>query len=574
MSGLIGRPDRRLDLLALIAAPLSVLVQGHRFGVGNQDIVISFLRRINDPSYLVNDWLLGTAVPHPITTGAAAIMCRALPEVWTFLILQLVTRFLLFAGVTRLVRALAPQSGTLAAAIAMLVVFFEPRLNVGSHYLHSATWEAGHLGMALAVWLMAALMQWLESGAEGSRVRAAAFAGWIGGLALIGHLFVGVPLVAVGVLTALILRRPMRETGAFLAVACIVGAPSLVPAFQGFLAGATAAISDKELIALLQWRHPHHHMPWTWPRDHYAQAAAIVVVAAILSALRGRRFPQVFAVCAVLACALFWWTGMERVLTIVAYSQPFRLLSLFTAICAAWMGVAAERAIARGGPSWSAHAIGVALFKSVPVAGIFASCVELARNGDDAPEPSRHLPSTRSLLIGAAIAFALVVLMQTVPPFAALANKMRDDHWKSTLQPETPGRAELANWVRMTTPQDALFVTHPNMVEFRIVEERAVYLDTKNFPHRAEDLAEWSRRYRALMHEPSSDPREWAPLKKMKFGIDTSRELDPAPDFAVYPRVDFEEAHKNYPNVRFRVVFYNNDYVVVQERDVVTESTR
>jgi hypothetical protein len=112
-----------------------------------------------------------------------------------------------------------------------------------------------------------------------------------------------------------------------------------------------------------------------------------------------------------------------------------------------------------------------------------------------------------------------------------------------------------------------MFVTHPNMVEFRIVEERAVFLDTKNFPHRAEDFAEWSRRYRAITGEKSSDPREWAPLKKMKFGIDTSRVLEPEPDFAVFPREDFEESHKNYPNVRFRVVFYNNFYVVVQLRD-------
>jgi hypothetical protein len=568
MSGLPVKPERRLDLLALVAAPLSIFVQGHRFGVGNQDIIISFIRRINDPTYLVNDWMLGTAVPHPLTTGAAALLCRALPEVWVFLLFQLVTRFLLFAGVARLVRALVPGSGTIAALVAMLVVFQEPRLNVGSHYLHSATWEAGHLGMALGVWLLAALMQWIESGEEGSRIRAAAFAGWIGGLTLIGHLFVGVPIVGVGLLTALILRRPIRETATFLALACTVGAPSLVPAFQGFIEGtSSAAITSKELIALLQWRHPHHHMPWTWPRTHYAQAITIVIAAAVISALRGRRFPQVFAVCAVSACGLFWWAGMERVLEIVAYSQPFRLLSFFTAICAAWMGVAAERAITRRSMSWSAHAIGVALFKTIPLAGLFASSVELARTSDDEPEPSRYLPSTRAMLVGAAVAFGLVVLIQTVPPVAALANKVRKDHWKASLQPEEPGRAELANWVRSSTRPDAMFVTHPNMVEFRIVEERAVFLDTKNFPHRAEDFAEWSRRYRAITGEKSSDPREWAPLKKMKFGIDTSRVLEPEPDFAVFPREDFEESHKNYPNVRFRVVFYNNFYVVVQLRD-------
>jgi len=568
MFGLPVKPDRRLDLLALVAAPLSVLLQGHRFGVGNQEIIISFIRRINDPGYLVHDWMLGTAVPHPLTTGAAAFLCRALPEVWVFLLFQLATRFLLFAGVARLVRALAPKSGSIAAVVAMIVVFQEPRLNVGSHYLHSATWEAAHLGMALAVWLMAALMHWMEADQEESRVRAAAFAGWIGGLTLIGHLFVGVPIIGVAVLSALLLRRPIRETATFLALACVVGAPSLVPAFRGFLEGtSSAAISSKELIALLQWRHPHHHMPWTWPPAHYIQAAVIVVVAAVTSVLRGRRFPQIFAICVVLACSLFWWAGMERVLEIVAYSQPFRLFSLFIAIAAAWMGVAAERAITRHSPSWSAHAIGLALFKTVPLAGLFASSVELATTKSTDPETSRTTPTTKSLLIAAGIAFASIIMIQTVPAAAALANKVRENHWKASLQPTEPGRAELANWVRLSTKPDALFVTHPNMPEFRIVEERAVFLDTKNFPHRAEDLAEWSRRYRALSGEVSSDPRDWAPLKKIKFGLDTSRVLEPEPDFAVYPREDFEESHRNYPNVRFRVVFFNNNYVVVQMRD-------
>ncbi|HNM46238.1 MAG TPA: hypothetical protein PKH51_04400, partial [Candidatus Sumerlaeota bacterium] len=52
--------EPNLDLVAIALTPLTILLQGHSFGLGNYDTLLTFIRRINDYTFLSGDWMLTT----------------------------------------------------------------------------------------------------------------------------------------------------------------------------------------------------------------------------------------------------------------------------------------------------------------------------------------------------------------------------------------------------------------------------------------------------------------------------------------------------------------------------------
>lgn len=60
--------------------------------------------------------------------------------------------------------------------------------------------------------------------------------------------------------------------------------------------------------------------------------------------------------------------------------------------------------------------------------------------------------------------------------------------------PSPPSLAEMEKWVRENTPDDSIFVIHPNMENMRIRARRAMVVDEKSVPQLPSDLKEWYQR--------------------------------------------------------------------------------
>ena len=490
-----------LDVVAICLTPLLVLLQGHRFGVGNHEFLLASMRRAQDPTYLVNDWFLSTPAHHPLLVAILAPLSGSVGEPAALLGVHLATRLLLLAGVWRLAMALVGGNAWVAVA-AMVATFFEPRLRIGSHYLQGGHWEPAFLGMACAVWIVLLAMRF-AGGRRGAWLPLVL----VGGGGIAAHLFICLPVFGIAVVAAALVRRDFAIPAGVVAAGLFLGSPSLFPAIKGFFLPGDSPLSAREVILVLQYRHPHHHQPWTWPASHYVQAA-LVLVAGALSLWRitpaGERrllvVPGALIVYAVASSALFALCAALRVLPIVAYIQCFRLIPLAMAIAAIGMLGALWRTLGgRGIAFFSLAALaGAVLFR---LAGVFGpglvSIAALALAWRPLPASIAPLAlSTRRwpiLAMGAA-SLAVIVALQASAPLRDRINAIRGSHWLATAEPTDPVRARLAEWIRANTPRQAIISIPATMEGFHIWEQRAVVVDLKNVPYRNAGLAEWSTR--------------------------------------------------------------------------------
>ncbi|MDX2175839.1 MAG: DUF6798 domain-containing protein [Candidatus Sumerlaeia bacterium] len=561
--------DRRtLDAWALAAALGSILLQGHRFGQGNHEIFLPAMRRVLDASHLAGDWVLATPPGHPLTTYPLAWLSVPLGESWTMLLAQLATRFLLFAGLWRFGRALLPELPRFGCLVMMLVVVFEPRMRIGGHYLQGPAWESAHLGMAAALWMSAAGARWVAEPA--SRAAALRF-GALAGLALCAHLFIGLPLAGVVFGAALLARAPLTALASTGGTMLALGAPAWVPAAQGFLADGSAGLSAAETIALLQWRHPHHHMPWTWRVVDWLQFALVFGAVAWMSARLGARalLPRVFLAYYVVAGLVFVACGWWLVAPVVAYFQSFRAAGIVWVLLAALFADAACRA---EGWRWIAYLVLAMLGRTAP--GLAATLPVTASPRAlraDLPDPG-----ARWALAVAGCGAALVVALQTVAPLRNALNELRSDYWRVDHTDRDDAREELNRWFRERTPTDALVVIPPDLPAFRVAARRAVFLDIKHFPYRAADLAEWSRRYRLLTGEASPLARNWEPQGARPLAIPDGPPPEVAADYWVFRRSGELDARWGTlaPEGRWREAFRNRAYLVLEPVTAAAHSSR
>lgn len=524
----------RFDLFAVAAALWSILLQGHRFGVGNNEIFVAFVRRINDPQWLANDWMMGTAVPHPITTNVLALLCRALPESWAFLLAQIATRCLLYTGAWRLLRGIAPNAGLTAFGLLALAIFQEPRTaSLGSHFLHGGTWESAHLGMAAAVWTLAFALRWFR--AEGVAVREAVLCGVVGGLACLAHLFIALPVCAVVGIAALAQRRSLASCAVFALAAALVAMPALVPAALGFFGRVPGALSAAHTIGLLQWRHPHHHAPWTWLQHDPITASMLLAFVAAACAYRPvdqapRTLLLVFAAWFALTGAAFTYFGWKRQVAVLAFFQPFRLFALLWMMA---MATLLSRMELRNSLRAAGALLALLLLRFAPasasLAMIVAAWVPAQDTGARLDAWKNRLRASH-LAAFAAAALAAILALQTIVPLRQAANRVRE-HWLVDTEPKEPWRVALRRAIQEEFPTDAVFAIPESLTGFRLVEERAVFLEPKNFPHRAKDLAEYVARlrvlrdYRALGEIESADvPSDVPPLRLSEELIRTLRD--------------------------------------------------
>ena len=508
-------PPHRLDLVALALTPWMILAQGHRFGVGNHDTLLSFIRRINNPTYIVNDWMLGTPPVHPQVLGLMAAMVTRLGEPVAFLVAHVGTRLLLLMGVWRLAMALVAGRVWVAVA-AMVMVFFEPRLQVGAHYLQGGHWEPAFLGMAFAVWMVALGTEFLQGRAHWITV--AIFSG----LGIFSHLFICGPVFFCFCVAVVLTRNWSSDFWKMAAAVLFIGSPSWASAAWGFFFPGNSPLSGQEVIQLLQFRHPHHHQPWTWPVPDIIQQ--MIVVGSGFWVLRRREgsrpawiFAAVLLVYFLITCMLFWVLGRLQMVPILAYLQPFRLGSLLMLMGGVGLlGVVAEFLRERG---WKDHwilAIALPVFVAAR-AGLPALAglvIILLRGGEEREERPPKFPVMLLRFI-AALGVVGIIVVQSSDFVRDAANGIRRNYWLHRVAVAERSREELAAWVQFNTNPDSLFAIPPQMERFRILERRAILVDFKNVPYRNEDLRDWAQRvklvtgidpYERFTSVPSGDP--------------------------------------------------------------------
>lgn len=196
--------------------------------------------------------------------------------------------------------------------------------------------------MALSVWVLAIACRIAKNIRDSDVSLYWAFGIW-SGLAVYAHLFIAGPVLVVctGAL-AYLMPKNARVWASFL-LALLIGSPSWVPAALGFFMQPETGLSNVEVIRALQFRHPHHHQPWTWPLGDWFQWTAILASSVYafyrMRAAVGKPItvPAALLGWFVITCAGFVLFGLMERLPIMAYLQPFRLfplLWLFHAIAA------------------------------------------------------------------------------------------------------------------------------------------------------------------------------------------------------------------------------------------------
>lgn len=519
---MIPRAERRfLDWCAILLTPWLILLQGHRFGVGNHDTLLSFLRRLHDPYYLASDYMMSTPPVHPQLLDVMLPLVSSWGENGAFLLLHIAARLFLLMGIWRLCMALVPGRPWVAVA-AMLGTLAEPRLQLGAHYLQGGHFEPAFLGMAAAVWTLAIGIRFARGESHWMSLALAA------GFGFFSHLFIGGPIfVVVFAVTFLLGRRDFAWIFALLG-ALFLGSITWLPALTGFLKASGGSISGEQVIQLLQFRHPHHHQPWTWPLIDFIQAGVFLSASAWawwnLTPPQDRNtrlgIPGGLLLWFALTCAAFTVFGLIQKVPILAYLQPFRLLSLLL-----MMGLIASLEAARrtaAAISWWGQALvlGAVLLMFrlealVPLAVYTIWCV---KRPVASSELAGWIPRRRWLAVGAFVGFAGIMTLQRHDELRDFANRLRREHWLVDVAPQDPARRELAAWIRTHTPGSALFAIPPGMEGFRIWERRAIVVDYKNVPYRAPDLAEWAERialaanvdpYIPFIAPPETDANPW-----------------------------------------------------------------
>lgn len=496
----------QMDLFALALTPLLVIIQGHRFGVGNQDFLISFLRRLANPDWLSGDWMMGTPVPHPQLLVIVSPICQLLGEPTTFLLLHLATRALLLMGIWRLVLELLPGRNYTAVS-AMVFTLAEPRLRVGSHYLQGGNWEPAFLGMAFSVWILALGCRILRKD-SGVATKDYFQLGLFAGGGLYSHLFIAGPVMAIVFATLFFSSLRKWQFWASLLVVLFLGAPSWIYALKGFFFPPSGGLSGVEVIRVLQFRHPHHHQPWTWPVTHWFQWSAILI-STVIGWWRVKAEPgkclwilMGFMLWFVFSCIAFVLLGRWESIPLVAYLQPFRLfplLWLFHLVLVIELLRSLEPRLPRL-IYWSFLPLAFLMLRFVGLWGPLAMALLILfwRQQSKHQTTNDFHPTLQTSLSIMFFSFMILIGLQLLSPFRDAVNTIKREHWLAELKPADSDRAELVHWIQRNTTTNDMFAIPPAMANFRIWEERPILVDLKNVPFRALELQEWSTRIGAV----------------------------------------------------------------------------
>lgn len=492
-----GKKARGLDLFALTLALVSILIQGHQFGLGNQEFWLLGIRRALDLTWLVNDWFLSIPRDRQDLISILGVGALVFRESSLFLILHLVTRFSLLAGAWRLVDALLPGR-QIVALLTMPGVLFLPGPDFWSIGLNAAQWEPVALGGALSLWFLADGMRPIDR--PGKPVTLTL----LGGGAMYFAPWIALPIVLAVLAHYLVTRENWKVVLLIGLGVFFLASPGWVPAIK-HLFEEPGLLSRQDMVHALQFHQPSRYQPWTWSVGEVLQSLFLVLVTAIgwwkfLPA--GRR-----GILVVPGILLGWVVGLggiwfleviRGVNPIALFMEPFRMLFpawiMAFALAAALldsMEVKWKPAVVAGGwlilyVAWLAGGIlGPTLIGLLILAMIFFVQHDGAT---PAMVPGWSRPACWIVLV---VSLAGVIAMQTHGPSR---ERLMGDRWLVEAISTDPDRRDLMEWIGVNTPREAIFAIPPMMENFRLWEGRAIVVDYTQRPHTKHGLSQWVER--------------------------------------------------------------------------------
>jgi len=563
-------------VVALAAALAFALSFGLNYGVGNQTGYMLGALRLLDPTILATDWYAAeTTNFHPAFSYLGWLLLTIDRDGWAvgvgFVVVAASGAMCVYWLTWEL---LSDRRMALATYLLVLGLAFVTRTqSVAVSYIFEPILQPSALG---SLFLLAAIAPFVA----GRYLISGVFLG-LSGLFHANYLILGIGafglahlLFGMGDIKELVLRLS-RQLAPSMAIFVL-----LSPLIFASLGSADAERAKEILFSI---RSPHHYVPTTF-KDGFVLMAAwqMMGIGAGAWLLRylaapGRRLGALilaFASVIWLGTLFTTWIWVPQVAQAFVWRfAPFLDLLMQFLLCAAVVQLAVRperlRLISPTGLALVLGGLVLVAIQEIPDRGrgllvtiawallpafagvVFGGLGRVWRQGRR-PVPRASRMSSRGrgwLVLGYAGAMCAVLAMPYVEAIGSRSNLI-----SGFKGPE----ADLYGWLRTNTPKDAVFLTPPEMLRFRIGAERAIVVDWKSSPYLPGDVLEWYRR----LEDVSGQQRfQWG---KQVFRGYASLDEDRLEALRTKYRLDYAVVRRGREaGLPGRSVYLNRDFVVL-----------
>ena len=533
---------KRLGISAMCL--LSALSLGATYGWSDQTVYMLPGLRLANPSLWKNDWLVShTAHPHIAFNYLIYVLSMIGPVEWTTTALHLGTMTAMSISVYLILAALyeRPFLPFLFSIVLLQLVIGKVVLSHGFFLplLLPTNLAASFFLSGIAVLVRAVRHRRIQDAQRNcpKTIRHRAhiqclylffLSGLLFGLAAIVH-GTFLCLIPVFLLGVLICRRmPVSQVVALGAPYVVVILPALWWALWNFVLTRPGSLERLDEIARL--RIPHHYLPSTWGTEPFLMFTGSILLGAIGLILRRpekKEASVVFASVASIAgiSVVVFLSTVVFFVPQVAMLQAYRFVSFLSVFSVLFFSGAIAGQIELASGSRSSSKTGVkfllvifgltVVFWIDALVGItFAVLYVFGMVGMklESHRPHSAKMGTFSLVFGVSIFFVWYAAERF--PYSTHA-----------LVPVTKSRAALFNWVRESTPKNAVFVVPIDFQKFRLHTRRSIVVDWKGNAFRLEDVEEWCRRIRAVCGDPKANSYRELYRGYQTLGVKRARQL-------------------------------------------------
>ena len=530
-------------LLAILFGVIRTLVSYSGFGFEDQVEQLPLIYRSFDSSYLQNDFFVNAALESTARTNYIRFIRLFTSSPDNLPLLFFIFTLILNAAIA-LVTFLTGRTlfrSDLAALTAAALVMLVPTFHLGaSPHIFVTYFIPSSLAAPLVLLTVLLALQ-----------KRVAWAMLVGGAASLVHPLFGLETmalvlfawIAAELLQKNLLNKEQLQAAHLQSLAIKLIVPALIFTIFALLSilpqlNQSFQLDTKQFIHIIgHFRHPHHYIPGSFPATHYllfllflfAFSYAWYTLRRSIDSYNSR-FILVLNL-SILATCLAGYLFVEIIpVRLAAMAQTFRLLYLFK-----WIGLLffagfmvryfTEKQARKG-------------FKMLAGAAIVLFVAALFVNGLNKPENLKQL-----------------------------GGKSPEAFPKTLLSGEiisTPDEqaAEIAEFAKQNTPENAVFLTPHNFGFFRLSAERAIVADFKSFPFTDRAMLEWYERINDCYGSPD-------PLKRSGFdneplmitnytALDDTRLRELQKHYSFTHAVLFAET-----TTRYQTLFLNEKYKVI-----------
>ena len=525
-------PDRWCDAAAaVLGCAFSLCVGGYQFGKSNHQVYLLDAFRLADPNLLANDWFTTHTMQYHVAFAWLTVGLMKLRLLESgFLVGHLLTVLGLHVAWLGISRALGLGRRAYLLSVVLYYLSFAGFVPGFYKFLQDNCFLPSNVA---AVAMLLGLWRWLDR-------RPVAAGAWFGvaGVAHLNYAVVGIGfwigLIGLDFLRDRLVRRERSERFSLLAGSAL----ALMPCLANVLWALRLKVERSGAIPLAEFvrlyaklRHPHHYDPSSWPVALWVSFFWVFPFAAIWYLRSRKRQDQSRAVLdragdvALLVTGLLLvsllFAGVWYVSATLVQMSLWRFavyLKLLTCVGAAGWLV--------GWPAVRRNLTTLAVLGGILVlmAAFMVNDFRVIRAhgggktmGEAAVVLSGSLPALTGVglsLLGCGAFFAIeqrgpsagrrvAALLLAALCIAGLAAAGPSRLGFNILPEETPAFDEMAAWVRVHTPEDAVFLIPPDDTSFRYLSRRAAVVSFKHVPQLSAELPEWRDRLRAVLDMPN-----------------------------------------------------------------------